>query len=83
MTDADKKIKKYTKAIERKLNLPRKAKARVMSDFKTSIDAHREAGKTPEEIIFELGSPKKAAEELNVQMAEYAYRKNPPGRGRR
>jgi len=77
MTDADKKLKKYAKAVERRLNLPAKVKARVMSDFITSLEARRETGKTPEKLIQELGSPKKAAAELNAQMEEYTYRKSP------
>ena len=46
MTEAEKKMKKYTSSIERRLNLPRKIKARVMSDFSSSIEARREAGMT-------------------------------------
>lgn len=77
MTEEQKKMKKYTNAIERRLNLPRDVKARVMSDFVSSIEARREAGLTDEEIYAELGAPKKAAAELNEQMKEYAYRKSP------
>lgn len=77
MTSAEKKMKKYTKAIERRLNLPRELKARVMSDFISSIEARREAGLSEEEIYGELGSPRKAAAELNEQMKEFTYRKSP------
>ncbi|MBP3684721.1 MAG: hypothetical protein J6J12_07145 [Oscillospiraceae bacterium] len=70
-------MKRYTTAIERRLNLPREIKNRVMSDFVSSICARREAGMTDEEIYTELGSPQKAAAELNEQMKEFAYRKNP------
>ena len=41
MTDAEKKMKKYVNAVERQLNLPRDVKARVMSDFSSSIQAGR------------------------------------------
>ena len=77
MTDAEKKMKKYVNVVERRLNLPREIKARVMSDFSSSIQARRESGLSDEEIYAELGSPRKAAAELNEQMKEYAYRKSP------
>ena len=77
MTDAEKKMKKYTAAVERRLNLPRKIKVRVMSDFISAITARRESGMTDEEIYGELGTPKQAAAVLNDQMKEYTYRKSP------
>ena len=77
MTDAEKKMKKYTSAIERKLNLPRELKVRVMSDLISSIEARREAGLSDSEIYTELGSPKKAAADLNEQMKAFTYRKSP------
>lgn len=77
MTDAQKKMKKYTNAIERKLNMPRDVKARVMNDFLSSIQGRRESGQTDEEIFEELGSAKKVAAELNEQMKDYTYVKSP------
>ena len=77
MTDAHKKMKKYTNAIERKLNMPKEVKARVMNDFISSIQGRREAGQTDAEIFAELGSPKKAAADLNEQMKDYTYVKSP------
>jgi len=77
MTEAEKRMKKYTNAVERRLNLPREVRARVMSDFISSIQARREAGMTDEAICAELGTPKKAAADLNEQMKEFAYRKSP------
>ena len=77
MTDAEKKMKKYCNKVERKLNLPREIKVRVMTDFASSIQARREAGMTEEEIYGDLGTPKQAAAVLNEQMKEYAYRKSP------
>ena len=96
MTQAEKKMKNYVNAVERRLNLPREIKARVMSDFQSSIVARREAGHTyifnetvranfrlakpdvtDEEIYAELGTPAKAAADLNEQMKDYAYRKSP------
>ena len=61
MTQAEKKMKNYVNAVERRLNLPREIKARVMSDFQSSIVARREAGQSDEEIYAELGTPAKAA----------------------
>ena len=77
MTQAEKKMKEYTGSVERRLNLPRDVKARVMSDFVSSIAARREAGQSDEEIYEELGTPAKAAADLNEQMKDYAYRKSP------
>ncbi|MBQ9148737.1 MAG: hypothetical protein IJX69_04130 [Oscillospiraceae bacterium] len=72
-----KKMKAYTRSIERRLNMPQDVKARVMTDFISSIQGRREAGQTDEEIFAELGSPKKVAAELNEQMKEYTYIKSP------
>lgn len=77
MTDAQKKLKKYTDAVARRLNMPRDVKVRVMNDFISSIQGRREAGQTDDEIFSELGSPKKAAAELNEQMKEFTYVKSP------
>lgn len=77
MTEEQKKMKKYTNSIQRRLNLPLEVKARVMTDFITTIAAMRETGKTDKEIYAELGEPKKVAAELNEQMKEFAYRKSP------
>ncbi len=77
MTQQEKTMKKYVNAIERRLNLPRELKARVMSDFSSSVAARREAGQTDDQIFAELGTPKHVAAELNEQMAEFTYRKSP------
>ena len=77
MTEEQKKMKKYCNAIARRLNLPRDIKARVMSDFASSIQERREAGQSDAEIYAEFGTPKEAAADLNEQMMEYAYRKSP------
>ncbi len=77
MTPAEKKMKKYTNSVERKLNLPREIRNRVMNDFCSSIVARRESGMTDEEIYAEFGPPRKAAADLNAQMEEFAYRKSP------
>ena len=67
----------YIKAVKRRLNLPKEVKRRVMADFESDLEARLESGMTWEAITAELGSPKKAAAELNAQMKEYAYRKSP------
>lgn len=76
MTEQQKKMKKYCNTVERRLNLPRDVKARVMNDFTSSIAARREAGEEDEAIFAELGTPREAAALLNEQMKEYAYRKS-------
>lgn len=73
----DKEMQKYLKAVQRRLNLPKDIKKRVMSDFESDIEARREAGMSWEQILAELGNAKKAASDLNEQMKEFAYRKSP------
>lgn len=70
-------IKRYVNAIERKLRLPWKLRARVMSDFATTLCARHEEGESYEEIMASLGTPKQVAEELNGQMKEYTFRRSP------
>lgn len=77
MTQAEKKMKRYTNSVERRLNMPKDVKRRVMNDFINSISARREAGQSDAEIYAELGSPKQAAADLNEQMQEFTYRKSP------
>ena len=77
MTETQKKMRKYTKAIERKLNMPKDVRERVMNDLMSSIQGRREAGQTDDEILTELGTPKKVAAELNEQMKDYTFIKSP------
>ena len=42
MNDQDKNIKKFLRAVERRLRFPRDVRERVMSDFSSSISARRE-----------------------------------------
>lgn len=70
-------MNKYLKSIERRLNLPKEVRERVMNDLRSSIAARREAGQTDEAIMAELGTPKAVAAELNEQMKEYACRRSP------
>lgn len=77
MMSEEKKMKKYIKAVKRRLNLPSDIKKRVMNDFVCSIQSRREAGKTDEEIFAELGLAANVAAELNEQMKEFTYVKSP------
>ena len=77
MTEQEKNMKKYCNGVERRLNLPREIRNRVMTDFVSSINARREAGETDEQIFAELGTPREAAAVLNQQMKEYVYEKSP------
>lgn len=77
MTGEQKNMTKYTNSIERKLNMPKDVRTRVMNDLISSIQGRREAGQTDAEILAELGSPKKVAAELNEQMKDYTYVKSP------
>lgn len=77
MMSEEKKMKKYIKAVKRRLNLPSDIKKRVMNDFVCSIQSRREAGKTDEEIFAELGLATNVAAELNEQMKEFTYVKSP------
>lgn len=70
-------MKRYLKKVERRLNLPRDIKKRVISDLESDIQARKEAGLSEEAILNELGTAKKVAKEINEQMKEFAYRKSP------
>ena len=77
MINREKKLKKYTKAVKRRLNLPSDVKKRVMTDFESAIQSRKEAGKTDDEIFAELGTPAQVSADLNEQMKEFAYIKSP------
>ena len=70
-------MKKYLRAVKRRLNMPRELKERVMADLESSILSRVDDGQTEDEIIAELGTPKQAANDLNEQMKEYTYKKSP------
>lgn len=72
----EKNMKKYLRAVRRRLNMPKALKDRVMMDFASSIEARIEDGQSEEAILTELGNPKQAAAELNRQMLEYTYEKS-------
>ncbi len=69
MNRQDGQMKRYLRAVCRRLALPKRYRERVMSDFESSIQARREAGQSDEEIFQALGTPKQAAQELNTQMS--------------
>lgn len=77
MNEQDLRLKKYVNGVERRLRMPMDVRVRVMSDFSSSICARREAGESVEQILDSLGTPKKAAADLNEQMKEYTYVKSP------
>ncbi len=70
-------IKRYVNAIERRLRLPFATRARVMTDFSTSLTARHEQGESYEQIMASLGSPKEVAAGLNAQMRDFCYRRSP------
>lgn len=70
-------MKKYLRAVNRHLNMPRQLRCRVIKDLESSILSRLEAGQSQDEILQELGNPKQAAKELNRQMEEYTYKKSP------
>ena len=70
-------MRKYIKAIKRRLNMPKELRNRVINDLESDIASRLEAGQTKEQIITEFGSPKQAAAELNQQMEAFTYKKNP------
>lgn len=70
-------MKKYLRAVKRRLNMPRQLRERVMADLESSILSRVDDGQTEDEIIAELGTPKQAAKDLNEQMKEYTYKKSP------
>ena len=76
MYEQDLKLRKFANAVARRLRMPKEVRARVMSDFESSISARLEAGEGAQDILDSLGSAKKAATELNEQMKEYTYTKS-------
>ena len=70
-------MKKYIRAVNRRLNMPKDLRKRVLNDLESSVNSSLEAGQSLDEILQEFGSPKEAAAELNRQMQEYTYKKSP------
>ena len=61
-------IKRYMNAIERRLRLPWRERARVMSDLMSTVSARHEAGESYEEIMEEMGTPQQVADQFNREM---------------
>ena len=70
-------MKKYLRAVKRRLNMPKELRRRVISDLESSISSRLEAGQSQASILQELGTPQQTAKELNRQMEEYTYQKSP------
>lgn len=70
-------MKKYLRSVNRRLNMPKALRSRVIADLESTINSRLEAGESQEEILQELGTPRQAAAELNRQMEEYTYKKSP------
>ena len=77
MTEEQKKIKKYVNAIEWHLKVPLEMKARINSDIGTEIHLRLEAGKTIDEVMAEMGTPKEVAQRFNTELKEQTLRKHP------
>ena len=77
MTEAEKKMKRYMNAVERKLRLPADVRRRVMADLASAVQSRREVGRSDEEIYAELGTAAEVAAELNGQMEEFLWRRSP------
>ena len=65
-----KEVKKFLRAVRRRLDMPKDVKDRVMEDFVSSIQARKDDGLSEDVILSELGAPKQAAANLNTQMNE-------------
>lgn len=61
-------VKRYVNAVERRLHLPLREKARVMSDISTSIAARHEAGESYEAIMADMGTPEAVAQPFNRRL---------------
>ena len=77
MTEKQKKIKRYVNAIEWHLKVPLEMKARINSDIGTEIHLRLEAGKTIDEVMAEMGTPKEVAQRFNTELKEQTLRKHP------
>jgi len=62
-------VKQYVNAIERRLHLPLREKARIMSDISTSIAARHEAGESYEAVMADMGPPDAVAAPFNWAFA--------------
>lgn len=70
-------VRKYLKAVGKKLRLPKKIKQSVLSDLVTGMLARVEAGENMKHIMDEMGSPLQVAEGINEEMDDLVYVKSP------
>lgn len=70
-------VKKYLKAIGKKLRLPKKIKQSVLSDLLTGMLARVEDGESMAKIMDEMGTPLQVAEGINEEMDDLVYVKSP------
>lgn len=70
-------VKRYLRAVSRRLCLPRKIRTQVIQDLVTGICARQEAGESWEDILRDMGAPKTFAGNLNEEMKEFRCRKSP------
>ena len=69
-------VKKYLKTVQRKLNLPKEIRAKVISDLVTGICSRKENGESYEEILRSMGTAEEVAAGLNEEMKDMTYQKN-------
>lgn len=70
-------MKKYIRAVRRRLNLPAEVRDRALTEFVSTVNTLQQSGMTGDEIIRQLGTAKQAASAINEKMKDYAYRKSP------
>ena len=63
-------VKKYLKTVERKLKLPKKIRAEVISDLVTGICSRKENGEDLGELLQSMGSAAEVAADLNAEMSD-------------
>ena len=77
MSDQHSKIRRYLRAVRRRLPLPAAYRKRVMEDLESSIASRRESGQSDDEILTVLGAPAQAAADLCEGLQDKVLRKSP------
>lgn len=70
-------VRKYVKAVQRKLKLPKKIRDNVLSDLITGMCSRNENGESYEKIMETMGTPAQIAAGLNEEMSDFAFHKSP------
>ncbi len=70
-------VRKYLKAVEKKLRLPREIRRSVLSDLLTGIYARLEKGEPAECVLENMGTAQQVAQGINEEMDEFVYVKSP------